>query len=699
MHIGIQMVTPNGYLSLQKDVVYYFTHSDTKNDRILLVRFLNEDFPTDKCPEKPILLYMPRSQFEYGLTEKKIIPLEKQRSLPAWLAKLEGVNFNTLDLLRKKASQSLFERVSQRLTAIQPLLQQIETVLAEKNPERYINRYSRECTPPQNENRIKLWLFTYLLHGSEFWSLTPNYANIGQWDRSISETGMLESASDRQMSKTGKERGIEKRGRPSIRKGKHSGYNVTDEVRAKIIEGYIKYSSTGVIMGTIYARTMTDQFKCIVRTDKFGKSYYVQPDGKKIPSEYQFVYHVNKHFGRIEVKRGLYGDKRIQETRFESKGSFTNNVAMINERYEADGYYVQELPCGIIEGSSLQALCVVRGVDAATGVVCGIGFTLGKETANAYKSMLFCMAIGKVKFCSLFNIKITESEWPGIGLPAECVIDRGPAAGKQFLMKAPETFHIKTITPSNRPKSKALVEASHPRNRNFGRELVFIPSEKSPVVLAKREIYQVIKDNRTSNVSDRMTPEMFASYVPCNPIGIWNFLDERCRTVAQPISFSEAVRQFLMPVQFTLKNDGLYFFQFRFDSPQLRATGIFNKVPTGNNLKIDGYVLELCVRHAWVEVNHQIIEIDAVLGIRDDKDQLFLSLSELAEVDRLRKDAEADHREHRRAAQSDIETRFQADTGLRWDSPVQLGRGKRNRSPIANQEMKEAQKATFRKIR
>jgi hypothetical protein len=108
----------------------------------------------------------------------------------------------------------------------------------------------------------------------------------------------------------------------------------------------------------------------------------------------------------------------------------------------------------------------------------------------------------------------------------------------------------------------------------------------------------------------------------------------------------------------------------------LRATGLFSKVSSSTALKIDGYCLELCVRYLWVEVNNRIIEVEAQLSIFDDDRQLFMSLSELHQLGELWRDANADQLEHARAASAEIEKRFEAHTGKKWDSGKRRSRSK-----------------------
>jgi hypothetical protein len=578
MNIGSQMLAPDGYKNLEKGATYSFLHSDVENDRVWFVTFIDAHLAKTA---KPIVLAMNRASFEEGLLSKKIILSAEQKKFPTWLSWIDGVNLQRLDADRTLSKNSLFNCVSARVALIQPLLEIVDEIMNSDNPFLLINRYARKCKPIQKESRIRRWFFTYLAFGRNFWTLVPDYFCIGQWDRM--------KAKEHDEFST-------KRGRPSNRKGKHSGYNVDKKMIEKIKEGYLEHSGIGISMRKIYSRSITSQFGCTVTTNLKNAKSFTHPKGEPFPSPTQFSYHAKKTFGIHSISQAKYGAARYRENKFESRGSFTNNVGFINERVEADGYFVKDRPRGLIENSVLPKLCVVRSVCAASGLLSGIGFSLGGETGIAYKCMLFCMAVGKVKFCELFGIEIKEYQWPGEGLSPHNLFDRGPAGAANFTKNIGEFFHIKGLAPAFQPMSKAIIEGSHPRDVKTSGAPIYNISTMSPIMLAKREIYQLLLDNWSSDASKRLTPDMISNRIQGNPLGIWHFLDERGRTASQPIEFAEAVRKFLSPKTFTLKNDGVYLNNACcFNSNQLKATGVFGKVSSSQATKIDGYILDLCV--------------------------------------------------------------------------------------------------------
>lgn len=103
----------------------------------------------------------------------------------------------------------------------------------------------------------------------------------------------------------------------------------------------------------------------------------------------------------------------------------------------------------------------------------------------------------------------------------------------------------------------------------------------------------------------------------------------------------QAVRRWLDPLKFSVKPDGVYLGYQRYYSEQLRATGILDV--DKDDAEVDGYVVHMCARYAWVEINSKLIMVAAMLPMREDEDQLFLSSLEMRllqeKVDTMNSDA------------------------------------------------------------
>lgn len=669
MHVGIQLFAPEGYGQLSKGETYHFLANDSKRGRVMLVHF------TGWNGSKPgaSLLVLNRGAFERGLADGDILAAPTQYTLPPWLRMLEGVNLDLLDLERLGAQKLHRDRVDERVSAISGALMDMDTIFSAPEPLREIHAHARACRPRQNESRFRLWLLTYLTFGCNAWALLPPFCRIGHWAR-LEYSGV-------------------KFGRPNLALGKKYGYPTTPELIEMMKQGYLEYCGLGVSLTKVYRKTMSYIFGCHSAKGANGIKHYFHPNGSPFPTFDQFRYRIHQAFGLETVQLTLYGRTRHRTKVAPSKGRFSEEVTNLLERVEADGYYTKEHPRGFIEGTALPALCVVVGRDVLSGMKVGIGFAFGKERHSAYRMMLFSMVVGKQFFCRLFGIDIAEEEWPCQGLHPYFRVDRGPGAKADLIEDLEQRFPIKDIAPSYEAQSKATVEASHPRATKIEGEPTYICSHFTPVELARREIYELLKHNHTADISERIPADPDMIDIPPSPVGLWNYYDSLMRTNAQPMALADAIRTFLTATKFTVRHDGVWLKGQRYDSAELRGCGILDRVARNNSLKISGYTLDLCVRHVWVEIDAKLLMLDAQMKLRDDDQILYVSLAELDQWRVQRRKIDSEFRIHQQAAASDYEQRFNDDTGKEWDAGRRV-RGRPRKDETNRQEIREASRQT-----
>ncbi len=649
MLIGTQIYAKDGYKVLLKGVTYHFLKNDHKLNKVFLTVFGGYE------NSKPTagLIVMNRNQFEEGVAEGKIEVCPGQLKMPPWLSDLEDIDLSLIDNFRPSAKKSHTERVSERFMFISNVLQQMDEIFKSENPELEINRWARKCDPVQNESRFRLWLLTYLSFGHSQWVLLPPFHRSGQWNRFKYPD--------------------KKFGNTSLAFGKYFGFGSNQDSVDKCIEGYIKYAKLGKTLTSIYRLVMTDTFGCRIKkipspiNAKQMIDFYEHPHGDRFPSLGQFKYRVIQKFGIELVHKALYGQVRHRTKLAPSQGSFSSAVANLMERIEADGYYTKERPKGYLNDSYLNPLCVVRARDYASGLLLGIGFSLNKERSEAYRMMLFSMAIPKVLFCRLFGITIQEEDWPSEGLPPFFGVDRGPGAKRDLIAELEDRFPIKDIAPSYSGQSKATIESSHPKHFKSEGEPSYIKSNLTPVELARKEIKDTVMYNQMANMSGRMQPNPEMAYVRHTPIELWNFYAERFRSDAQPISLEDAVKTFLTKVELTVKNDGIWMKGQKYDSKELRETDVLDSVVGGSSVKAHGYCLDLTTRYIWVELKGRLLMLEAQMRIRDDENILYVSLSELEQWEQLRNKVSSEHRVASHATASRFQSEFETDTGKSYD--------------------------------
>lgn len=364
-----------GYQVLSKHVTYHFLKNDYTLNKVFLTVFGGH---ADAKPTAELIV-MNRNQFEKGLAEGMIQICPEQLTMPPWLSTLEGLDLSLIDNFRANPKKLHSERVTERLEFITKALSEIEEILKSDNPTLAINRCARVCKPPQNESRFRLWLLSYLSFGRGKWVLLPPFHRTGHWDR-------LEHPDT-------------KFGATSLAFGKYSGNGSNQALITKCEQGYIKHAKLGKTMMSIYRTVIINTFSCKVHKipspiNPHKKiDAYVHLDGDHFPSYGQFKYRVIKKYGLEQVQKTLYGSVRYRTRLAPSQGSFSESVANLMERIEADGYYTKERPKCYVNDEHFDPLCVVRGRDYASGLLIGIGFSLNKERSEAYRLMLFSMAV------------------------------------------------------------------------------------------------------------------------------------------------------------------------------------------------------------------------------------------------------------------------------------------------------------------
>lgn len=638
MMVGARIVAPDGFLGLEEGKVYHFLISDSDRNRVRLVLFSDEN--SDVSAE---LVTLTRIEFEDALEHGLLIG-NGHEDYPPWLGPVQDYSVPYLESLRCSKKESYDQKVDRRYMAIAELVTRYREILASDSPNSIINAHAKTYRPQQNARRLRLWFYSYIVFGFNKWSLMPPLHRIGGWNRE-------EHARPRKL------------GRPSP-KGRKAGYPCNAEMKEKILSGFLKSKTSYGTQEKIYSDVLTKEFGCIVQIKGDTKTFS-HPEGKPFPSFPQFRYWVRKLVTPKALALELKGAHKAR-AQSGSVGSFAERLSNVNQRVEFDGYFISEKLSGLTEESAVDSFCVVRAVCGLSGAVVGIGFSEGKENMDAYKMALFSMAVDKVKFGELFGMEIKPGEWPSKGLSGGIVFDRGPGATYDC---EPEINWLGSfeLTPVFSGQSKATVESSHPRDKKSLDQPTYFHSKLNFVLMARREILQVLYDNHTSDASRRMEEEMSLIGFKPTPHNIWSYLDNRGRNSSIGMPFDVAVRTFLTAHPATIQKDAVYFYGRKYRSQALINTRIFDRVARNGTIQVSAFSLAMCVRHIWVEVEGLLHELDFVRTASTPEGSIDISLRDLKEIDEMRRAGAAALRYERPAIQQDYRDRFKKDTGEEWD--------------------------------
>ncbi|MCI2811001.1 hypothetical protein [Eoetvoesiella caeni] len=661
MQVGTALEAPEGYVALEPGLTYYFLRSNrvTGLAQIVLFTFCGRWLAH--------LRSMPRAEFEEALINGLIVAVASPQGPPPFLAGAKGRNLRSHDLQRVNAKKLHVERKEERILKIAPLIKDIDSILSAANPEKELNRYAH--TRGFNAQRMRFWFFSYACFGADSDVLFPHYFNCGRWNRLDRTAGV-------------------KWGRKSKSRGTLSGSRLSHEDIAKIVSSYLRHRAPGRPLTVIYALAMHKDFNAAVHIDEqIGQKRLVSTDGKPLPTYDQYRYQLRKALGVEAIQTARWGATRYRRTKAAHQGTFTESVSNLLERVEADAYYCEDRPLSYQGNGSLRPLVVTRLTDSTSGMRLGIGFAFGKEDSQSYHSALFCAAIPKKKFCQLFDIVISEADWPSQGLPLHYITDRGPGVKRERNHDARdgEGLIIRELTPSGQGQSKALVESAQRRTTKLEGPTRAPQSTLTVIEMVVREIHRLLAENQTSDVSSRLTPEMIQHDTFPSPNGVWNFLDSRARNDSHHVSFDDAVRRFLVDTEVSINRSGVWLKGQRYDSSALRQNGILDRASSVGAQRLRAYVFPFSVRYIWVEVAHEIIEVEAELGLNDDKAQLVRTAETLTEEYEKRKQLGRERKQDKHATTVEHLGRFGARTGKDWH-PKPSARPVPRTSPAAIRE-------------
>ncbi|CAB5576279.1 Uncharacterised protein [Pseudomonas putida] len=651
MMIGSRIIAPEGFKCLNKGAVYHFLLSDGLKNRVRLVFFYK-----GKKQLIAQLISLNRIEFEQALEDGLLVE-EHPDKYPPWLSNIQGVSIQYLEEHRRSAKETYDQKVNRRYIAIAELVKRAQRILAADNPSKEIGVYAKSQTPKQNPTRLRLWFYIYIVFGRNKWALLPPTDEIGKWSRE-----------DRACT--------QKLGRPSHR-GKRSGFHADRLMHEKMLKSFLRETSPFKTQNRIYSDVLVKYYGCVAIAKNRGGHEFIQPQMQPFPTPRQFWYSIKKQMGSGELALALKG-RNGSRASSGSQGDFAELLTNVNQVVEFDGYHFSEHPAGMLEGSAQEKYCVVRSVCGLTGAITGIGFSEGRETMQAYRMALFCMAINKVKFFDLFGFKLGPEDWTCEGLSGDIVVDRGPGSTYDCLpqIKWLGTFEL---TPTFEGQSKATVESSHPRDKNPAEQPSHFHSDKNFISLARRELWQVIWDNQSSDAKNRLNEDMVLAGVRPTPQGVWDYWDARGRNSSISMEFETAVRTFLTPTPVTITKDAVYLHKRKYRSAALMETGIFDRVARQGVIQTTAYVLTMCVRRIWVEVQGVLYELEVVRSAKTVEGTVDLTLRELLEVGQMRRDSEASLREEIPATQQFQRDRFEQATGESWDGGVRrLGRAPKN---------------------
>ena len=663
--IGTQLRAPDGYLNLKSGVLYHFL---IRGQCVRLISF--EERPPvrvgvkqriERPPPEVHLVEITGDYFDNGLDLGMIVVQPYQEQLPPWCA---GLGKEEVGEIHKKAKQRVShqERLDRTLKSYQPLIDQFDLIIKDSNPFEIINRFARLARPQINGKALRAKYFAYMLYGCDSRIISYQGQRIGRGERALGK----------------------KSGRKAIGIGKSYFHSSNDaQLVSDVRLGWEKYAHLGTPISKIYGDTCSYIWKTVAVEDSSGLRRQSRPDGGGFLTYEQFKYRLFQIFGREAVYEKIRGFAYVREEISASRGKFTESLLNAGDRTEADGYWLEELVIGPDGKNALPAIVVVRIVCVTTGMFLGIGFSIGGETAAAYRMAVFCMSVKKSFFGRLIGLDIDDRDWPSVGFCDDCVTDRGAGGGKKTKANIPEGMAvISTLPPTGFGQGKATIESSHPRKIQMRDRPAYRVTSYNIMELIRREVSRTIALNKSRDIAERITPSMLKYLSHASPVALYNGLSERGRNNLRSISMETAIRAFLTQIELTVKPDGLYYRYQRYTAKCLVKIGLLQaSVGVSPPPVVRGYMLDMSTRFCFFEWNGDLLEVAAILALREDDEQLFISLHEVEVANEIIRRMKSDARVNKGAVMAEEPQDFMQKTGSGPERTV-MKPGRPHRRPL-----------------
>jgi hypothetical protein len=651
----------NPICSLHPDVDYYFLLSPSWSKLVFLVEYVAGERRGKKTRrtrvqqlESAVVLHViSKTEFEKAVLDAEVFVKDPAPKLPPWLQTMTESEMVNIEEKRRPGVDTHSEKIDRRVELIYAAVLDINNILQSENPISSMNRFANSCDPVQNVTRFRCWVFTYLLFGRA--GLHYSVGRIGKWDRKLKAGSSSEG-----------------------------GFSKVDhDCFEKIVQGYDKHRRHGRSMDDIYVKAMVDLFGCRTFKQAGGKRSLHQPDGLWYPSLRIFRYQIGKHLGQVTVSGDRKGKKKQHIEDESSKGSFTELVGNAYEHCEYDPFFEAARPRSVSSQEALPPLVVGSMRDGASGCLLAIGFDMGGETYDLYLATLFCAAIDKVKYCSLFGVSIEKEEWPMVGVPPKVILDRGAAsAGLTRKKIRDDAVPEIELPPSGSGQSKALVETSHPKRAVDEEGPHHIVSDLNVFQMFRQQILRVVKFNDTANVEGRIPPEWLSLIDRPTPLILYNELTRRGRNDAAQISFERAVRTYLPVIQVRADKDNVSLMGRAYNCKELKKSSFFRRIGR-HSIGWPAFHLRACVAHIWIDYEGQLYELELQFQVATHRNSKFLSLSDLQEGKTIQQQQARDLELHKHGMKAEMDERSKEATGVAMGAEKhKSGRIRKNRALV-----------------
>lgn len=642
MALGVQLIAPLGLGTLERGTTYHYIHRDDDRERIVLAGFAT-------TPARTWLEFVAIEVYEKAMQtgKLKVISASERKRMPPWLANYEHVHFDTdlvFHMKVPKKGQVQEDGVNARWAKIRHAIDDYKNIFSQYDPLKELNTHARKAETVQNESRFRLWVITYLSFGCNTWVLLPPTGGRGTYTRDDAE------------------KLVKRMGRPSL-DGIDHGYNVDANMKLKIKEGFQNFKNKkGKYLSDIHRNTLSKEFACKTRKGAQRGQEHCHPQGLAFPSYGQFHYWCYTLIGKEQVLRALLGEQEYRNKYAAPVGSYSESKQDLLEQVHYDASYSKEHPKSVLTGFALPKLCKVKLVDGTSAFIAGVAYGVGSERASLYKQALFCAGIPKSKYGQLLGIEINDEDWPAAILPTAVVHDQGAGGANEIRAISDSNDMSHDMSPAYTPQSNSPVENMNDKEPNVVGAPTHRVSSKSPLQMARDDVFKVIARNKSTSSLRRASPDHVSRGI-ITPHEIWVDFQTRGRIAGVIVGYEELVKQYLPKITLSVSGGFLTYKGSRYRSEALNATKFMTNIRKCEGATLNGHALDISTRVIWCYVDNQLIEVTAVNQIRASTDANNMTALEHAEYDRLKRVGGGELTRNRSAMKNWADEEFRRQTG------------------------------------
>jgi len=273
-------------------------------------------------------------------------------------------------------------------------------------------------------------------------------------------------------------------------------------------------------------------------------------------------------------------------------------------------------------------LIEVLMVDSLSGMGVGVAFGQGGESARMYDQARAVAALPKSILGELLGLEIDDADWPYALLPRTEQTDRGAGAAQKIGEIRRGLGMSADLSPAYTPQSNSPVEQQHTRAVSAGGAPTYIVSKLTAVSMARQSVMRIMGENRSKNISGRLTPETAGLGIQ-TPLELWKHFGSIGRIQGIPMKQEDVITKFVPKVQFKIREGRLTRFGLAYRSEAFSTTQYSKQIRSHEGEVLVGHAFDISNRIEWVIVEGKLIKVSPIPNVPEHLDEICMTNLEM----------------------------------------------------------------------